>query len=186
MINVTNSGQILSTIQYRQNIFHLCILSRLHTRIATSYNIDTQCSDFGDQGGSCSFWMTPVLCWVFLDGRMTENLLMLDLTILMSPLFQIDEENTNNHIKETSVAEPSPTKPKKGLVSWFHQLKEGTLHVGDDQRNMRNLFPKGYVHFSVTDMVELKWVIEDLNGVSYRKSTLISGFQDLGHGSKQL
>lgn len=130
--------------------------------------------------------MTPILCWVFLDGRMTENLLMLNWTIQMSALFQIDEENTNSHIKETLVAEPSPIKPKKGLVSWFHQLKEGTLHVGDDQRNMRNLFPKGYVHFSVTDMVELKWVIEDLNGVSYRKSTLISGFQDLGHGSKQL
>lgn len=72
------------------------------------------------------------------------------------------------------------SKRKKGLVSWFNQLKEGTLHV-DERSNMQlNLFPKGHVHFSVTDMVELKWVIEDLNGVSYRRSTFISGFQDLG------
>lgn len=90
-------------------------------------------------------------------------------------------------ITDTSGANVKTTVSKKGIVSWFNQLKEGTLHVEEDpDARMRHLFPKGHVHFSVTDMVELKWVIEDLNGVSYRKSTFISGFQDLGIGAKQL
>lgn len=98
-----------------------------------------------------------------------------------------DQKNQERNFPDTSGANAKTTASKKGLVSWFTHLKEGTLHVEEDHDvRMRHLFPKGHVHFSVTDMVELKWVIEDLNGVSYRKSTLISGFQDLGLGAKQL
>lgn len=97
------------------------------------------------------------------------------------------ENEQQKSVTDTSEANVKTTVSKKGIVSWFNQLKEGTLHVEEDpDARMRHLFPKGHVHFSVTDMVELKWVIEDLNGVSYRKSTLISGFQDLGIGAKQL
>jgi hypothetical protein len=95
--------------------------------------------------------------------------------------------NQDRNIAETAESVAKTAAFKKGIVSWFTQLKEGTLHVEENQDSrMRHLFLKGHVHFSVTDMVELKWVIEDLNGVSYRKSTLISGFQDLGLGAKQL
>ncbi|XP_024377896.1 uncharacterized protein [Physcomitrium patens] len=97
------------------------------------------------------------------------------------------EDKQEQNITETLGTNAKSSVQKKGLVSWFNQLKEGTLHVDEDNDSrMRHLFPKGHIHFSVTDMVELKWVIEDLNGVSYRKSTLISGFQDLGQGAKQL
>jgi hypothetical protein len=37
-----------------------------------------------------------ILCWIFLDRRMTENLLMLNWTIQMFALFQIDEENIDS------------------------------------------------------------------------------------------
>lgn len=46
----------------------------------------------------------------------------------------------------------------------------------DNDLRMWYLFFKGYIYFLVIDMVELKWVIEDFNGVLYCKSILISGF----------
>jgi hypothetical protein len=96
----------------------------------------------------------------------------------------LQNENQDRNITETAESIAKTATSKKGIVSWFTQLKEGTLHVEENQDSrMRHLFPKGHVHFSVTDMVELKWVIEDLNGVSYR-STLVSGFQELGLGGK--
>lgn len=102
-------------------------------------------------------------------------------------LWLSEQDKQEQNITETLGTNAKSSVQKKGLVSWFNQLKEGTLHVDEDNDSrMRHLFPKGHIHFSVTDMVELKWVIEDLNGVSYRKSTLISGFQDLGQGAKQL
>ena len=102
-------------------------------------------------------------------------------------LLQTELQNQDRTFTETAETIANTATSKKGIVSWFTQLKEGTLHVEESHDSrMRHLFPKGHVHFSVTDMVELKWVIEDLNGVSYRKSTLISGFQDLGLGAKQL
>ncbi|KAG0592289.1 hypothetical protein KC19_1G239600 [Ceratodon purpureus] len=111
--------------------------------------------------------------------------------------FFVCRVNNSSHENEVQIQDKSSTETaettakteasKKGIVSWFNQLKEGTLHVEENHDSrLGHLFPKGHVHFSVTDMVELKWVIEDLNGVSYRKSTLISGFQDLGLGAKQL
>ncbi|CAM6129564.1 unnamed protein product [Calypogeia fissa] len=63
----------------------------------------------------------------------------------------------------------------RGLRTWFQKLATGTLDVD----NQVQVVASECVHFTVADMIELKWVIEDLNGVSYRRSTMIRGFEEM-------
>jgi hypothetical protein len=98
----------------------------------------------------------------------------------------IEEEKAGN--KDSFIRgvdlENKGSQSQKGLVSWFSRLAEGTLHV-DEHSKAGVHISQGDVHFSISDMVELKWVIEDLNGISYRKSTLVTGFQEANQGVKQ-
>ncbi|CAK9227269.1 unnamed protein product [Sphagnum troendelagicum] len=98
----------------------------------------------------------------------------------------IEEEKAGN--KDSFIRgvdlENKGSQYQKGLVSWFSRLAEGTLHV-DEHSKAGVHISQGDVHFSISDMVELKWVIEDLNGISYRKSTLVTGFQEANQGVKQ-
>eukprot|EP00246_Nothoceros_aenigmaticus_P012777 TRINITY_DN410_c0_g1_i5.p1 TRINITY_DN410_c0_g1~~TRINITY_DN410_c0_g1_i5.p1 ORF type:complete len:290 (-),score=62.01 TRINITY_DN410_c0_g1_i5:454-1323(-) len=59
-----------------------------------------------------------------------------------------------------------------GFISWFNKLSEGTLHK-DDYVEIES--EESSVHFTVADMTELTWVIEDLNGTSYSRNSFISG-----------
>lgn len=64
----------------------------------------------------------------------------------------------------------------RGLFNWFKRLYEGTLHedgvIGRGEHNSKDK----PVHFKVIDMTQLKWIIEDMNGVSYKNSTFVQGF----------
>lgn len=64
----------------------------------------------------------------------------------------------------------------RGLFNWFKRLYEGTLHengvVGRAEHNSKDKA----VYFKVIDMTQLKWIIEDMNGVSYKSSTFVQGF----------
>lgn len=66
-------------------------------------------------------------------------------------------------------------KLNRGLRTWFQRLSAGTLDVEDQVQ----VVASNGIHFTVADMIELKWVIEDLNGVSYRRSTMIQGFEEM-------
>jgi hypothetical protein len=66
-------------------------------------------------------------------------------------------------------------RQKRGLRNWYQRLASGTL----DEDNRVQVVASDGVHFSVADMIELKWIIEDLNGVSYRRSTMIRGFEEM-------
>eukprot|EP00897_Mesotaenium_endlicherianum_P002922 jgi/Mesen1/2658/ME000167S01807 len=59
---------------------------------------------------------------------------------------------------------------KGGVLEWYRKLSEGTLHV---EKGASSSSKGPLIHFTVGDMTELKWVIEDLNGVSYRRSTFL-------------
>ncbi|XP_057826954.2 uncharacterized protein LOC131038524 isoform X4 [Cryptomeria japonica] len=85
-------------------------------------------------------------------------------------------EDVNSTGKELShVGYSKKSNHNLGLFKWFKRLSEGTLHE-DDVRESDGHNSK-YVHFKVTDMTELKWIIEDMNGVTYRTSTFVQGFQ---------
>lgn len=70
----------------------------------------------------------------------------------------------------------SKTGRREGLVSWLNKLSEGTLHK-DDYVEVTG--EGSNIHFKVADMTELKWVIEDLNGTSYRRNTFVLASEPL-------
>lgn len=65
----------------------------------------------------------------------------------------------------------------RGLFNWFKRLYEGTLHedgvIGRGEHNSKDK----EVYSKVIDMTQLKWIIEDMNGVSYKSSTFVQGFR---------
>lgn len=84
-----------------------------------------------------------------------------------------DVNSTENDVSRVGYSRKS--NHNLGLFNWFKKLSEGTLHE-DDVRECGEHSSKD-VHFKVTDMTELKWIIEDMNGVSYRMSTFVQGFR---------
>ncbi len=112
------------------------------------------------------------------------ELLLSNVPCTSSPSMQEEKAGNKDSFIRGVDLENKGSRSQKGLVSWFSRLAEGTLHV-DEHSKAGVHFSQGDVHFSISDMVELKWVIEDLNGVSYRKSTLVTGFQEANQGVKQ-
>ena len=64
------------------------------------------------------------------------------------------------------------SRDKNGLLGWYSRLAEGTLHVENDSGNGTKESIAD-VHFSVAELRELKLILEDLNGISYRKSVFV-------------
>ncbi|XP_002991578.2 uncharacterized protein LOC9631906 [Selaginella moellendorffii] len=119
----------------------------------------------------CTKWRLPakrVLLVVGANGSESEELLKVAAD---KGYFVCRVQSTSNSQGESKDSKPESQK-RWGLTSWFNHLAEGTLHI-EEQRNHE----KDIVHFRVMDMTELKWVIEDLNGVSYRTSTMVRGFK---------
>ena len=63
-------------------------------------------------------------------------------------------------------------RDRNGLLGWYSRLAEGTLHV-DNEFGNGTKETIADVHFSVGEVRELKLILEDLNGVSYRKSVFV-------------
>ncbi len=112
------------------------------------------------------------------------ELLLSNVPCTSSPSMQEEKAGNKDSFIRGVDLENKGNQSQKGLVSWFSRLAEGTLHV-DEHSKAGVHISQGDVHFSISDMVELKWVIEDLNGISYRKSTLVTGFQEANQGVKQ-
>ncbi|CAI5496349.1 unnamed protein product [Closterium sp. Naga37s-1] len=69
-----------------------------------------------------------------------------------------------------------------GWAAWWKQLSEGTLHKDgmrdgdvrvDGERTQVADWLQASARFKAADMVELKGVVEELNGVSFRSSTFV-------------
>lgn len=103
--------------------------------------------------------------------------------------FEGEDKGRNGYVKIVEEPEARPKEGGKGLqkkektesgsiLSWYKKLADGTLHL-EKQKLQHQDVP--FVHYTVSDMTELKWVIEDLNGVSYRQSTFVRGQDKSGH-----
>eukprot|EP00252_Welwitschia_mirabilis_P028083 TRINITY_DN9972_c0_g1_i1.p1 TRINITY_DN9972_c0_g1~~TRINITY_DN9972_c0_g1_i1.p1 ORF type:complete len:211 (-),score=23.99 TRINITY_DN9972_c0_g1_i1:87-719(-) len=84
-----------------------------------------------------------------------------------------DVENNHSHC----CGKVERTSSVQGLLDWFKRLSDGKLHEHGAEDHFRNVSRDRAIHFNVRDMTELKWIIEDLNGISYRSTTFIQGFR---------
>lgn len=82
---------------------------------------------------------------------------------------EADVEQGSEIVKSSRAAHRTQ---RSGLLAWYTKLAEGTL---GEESSIGKRKETGDIHFTVSDMIELKWVLEDLNGVSYRRSTFIRG-----------
>ena len=83
-------------------------------------------------------------------------------------------ENTNaaGSTSRDSDKNSDKSREKNGLLGWYSRLAEGTLHVENESGNGTKETIAD-VHFNVAELRELKLLLEDLNGISYRKSVFI-------------
>lgn len=81
------------------------------------------------------------------------------------------DSQLQNQISET---DENSTKEinQPSTLSWYQRLAEGKLGASDKTRSKSNA-SSIISHFQVSSFSQVKMVIEDLNGVSYRRSTFV-------------